>query len=64
MKLPTYTELLDQLDALHEEAYRDIEISDPRVSLIYRTAAVMEQLRAYAAKAEGRTHGQEGECIL
>lgn len=62
MKLPAYTELLDQLDALHDEVFRDIEISDPRVYLIYRTAAVMEQLRAYAAKVEYQPHDQQGGC--
>lgn len=52
MKSPSYMELLKELDALHEEAFREIEIADPRVSLVYRTAAVMERLRAYAAEAE------------
>lgn len=56
MNASAYRELLDQLDALHDEVFRYIEISDPRVSLIYRTAAVMTQLRAYIPEENDLPH--------
>lgn len=51
---------LKELDRIHEEMYDMLdlrEISDPRVTLIYRMAAVMDPLRALAA-GEGKQEGQ------
>ncbi len=52
---------LEELDRIHEEMYDMMglrEISDPRVTLIYRMAAVMDPLRALAAGGEGSKEGR------
>lgn len=42
-----YRELIRRLDVLHGEMLADIEISDPRVELVYRLADIMTPLRNF-----------------
>ena len=47
-----YRELIRRLDVLHGEMLADIEISDPRVELVYRLADIMTPLRNFVPGGE------------